>query len=121
MDVAKYSDGEWLTIVVTSDKELDPFRFKVQPIGELAAMAAAKHADSVTSMCIDAVVDWNLTSGDEPLPCDEKTKRLYLSRFAIYEVKSVNGVEPTERLNIAAAIVQFATRPDNFLKPSRPI
>lgn len=116
MDVTKYVDGEWLDIAVVSDREMDSFRFKVQPIGELAVMAASKHADGITSLCIDAVVDWNLTSGDDPLPCDEKTKRLYLTRFGMYSVKTVNGVEPVEPSNIAGAIVQFASKPDNFLK-----
>jgi hypothetical protein len=116
MDVMKYSDGEWLDIAVQSDREMEPFRFKVQPIGELAVMAASKHADGITSLCIDAVVDWNLTSGADPLPCDEKSKRLYLTRFGMYSVKSVNGVEPPDATNLAGAIVKFASKPDNFLK-----
>lgn len=116
MDVTKYVDGEWLDIVVVSEREMEPFRFKVQPIGELAVMAASKHADGITSLCIDAVVDWNLTSGPDPLPCDEKNKRLYLTRFSMYEVKTINGKEPQDKANIAGAIVQFASRPDNFLK-----
>jgi len=95
MDVSKYDlDGVWLTIEVRSERELEPFKFLVQPIVETGVKAAAKSPDEVTSLCIGAVVDWDLMNGPDPLPCNEETKRLYLTKFANYSVKTVNGVSP---------------------------
>jgi hypothetical protein len=117
MDISKYNlDGEWLEIEVESEREIEPFRFKVQPIGSAAFMAASKSADEITALCAEAVIDWNLTIGPDPLPCTSGEKEKYLGRFATYLVKTVNGKPPAETVNIAAAILQFASKPDSFLK-----
>jgi len=117
MDVSKYSlDGEWIKLEVKSDRELEPFEFKVQPIVEAGFGVASKSPDQLTTLCVEAVIGWNLTVGTDPLPCDETTKRRYLSKFATYMVKSVNGKEPKELTILAGAIVEFAASPDNFLK-----
>jgi len=118
MDVSNYGfDGAWVEIHIQSKKISDPFKFRVQPLGEMAIMAASGRPDSVTSLFVEAVIDWNLTLGKDPLPCDEKTKKLYLPRFATYAVKAVNGsASKGGRDNVAAAVVAFAADPDNFLK-----
>lgn len=117
MDVSKYAlDGEWITIAVDSDRELEPFEFKVQPIAEAGAVVASKSPDRLTTLACEAVIGWNLTIGTDPIPCDEKEKRRYLTRFATYLVKTVNGKEPEEPTNLISAIVLFASKPDSFLK-----
>jgi hypothetical protein len=117
VDVSKYAlDGEWIEVEVVSDRAVEPFRFKVQPIGSTGFMAASKSPDEVTTLCVEAVIEWNLTTGEEPLPCDEKNKRYYLSRFATYMVKAMNGKPPAQATNLAGAIVGFAASPDSFLK-----
>jgi len=117
MDVSKYAlDGEWIEIEVVSDRMVELFRFKVQPIGSTGFMAASKSPDEVTTLCVEAVIDWNLTTGEEPLPCNAENKRFYLSRFATYMVKTMNGKPPAQAMNLAGAIVGFAASPDSFLK-----
>jgi hypothetical protein len=117
MDVSKYSlDGEWISVVVNSTRELEPFEFKVQPIVEAGFKAASKSPDELTSLAIESVIGWNLADGTDPLPCDEQTKRRYLTKFAAYMVKTVNGKEPKGPTILVGAIVEFAGSPDNFLK-----
>jgi hypothetical protein len=117
MDVGKYQlDGTWISLTVDSDREFEPFEFKVQPIMEADYMAASKSPDGLTSLLIECVIGWNLTIGTDPLPCDDVNKRRYLPRFATYLVKAVNEVRPDEPTNLAGAIVGFAAKPDSFLK-----
>ncbi len=119
MDVSKYDfDGEWVEIVVESEKVTEPFRFKVQPVGELAAMSVSDRQDKITAMFIQAVVGWELTDGDKPLPCDEKAKQLYLPRFAMYLVKTVNGRSPNEEQEevVAKAIAKADAETDQAAK-----
>ena len=57
MDVTKYVDGEWLDIAVVSDREMDSFRFKVQPIGELAVMANLQRKAEAASRMFAMIVE----------------------------------------------------------------
>jgi len=154
MDVSKYAlDGEWIEITVQSDQELEPFKFKVQPMVEAGATAASKSPDAITTMFIESVIGWNFVIGTDPIPCDEANKRRYLARFATYLVAKINGHSPDEKqekiveqatarleaatdtdarmlamveqarekaklrvMNMAGAVVEFASKPDNFLK-----
>lgn len=128
MDVSKFDfDGTWVEIAVRSDKVLEPFRFKVQPIGFTESMAAfsGKVLDTMLKLFISAVVGWDLAADGTALPCDEETKKKYLSRFGTYMVKSVNGAalskvvddkEVWEDKSLAAAVIEFCGQPDNFLK-----
>jgi len=117
MDVSKYAlDGEWISIVVDSERELEPFEFKVQPIVEAGFGTASKSPDQLTTLACEAVIGWNLTIGTDPIACTDAEKRRYLSRFATYSVKAVNGKAVDGPTNLVAAIVMFAARPDNFLK-----
>ena len=128
MDVSKFDfDGTWVEIEVRSDKVLEPFRFKVQPIGFTESMAAfnGKVLDTMLRLFVSAVVGWDLVVGGKELPCDEETKKTYLSRFGTYMVKSVNGVslakvvddkEVWQHKSLAEAVIEFCGQPDNFLK-----
>lgn len=118
MNVSKYGfeDGKWIEIVVDSAKELEPFRFKVQPVGEAALAASFKRSDVITTIFIEAVVDWDLLDGATKLPCTAEAKQKYLPIFACYKVRSVDGVEEKEEANLALVVARFAQQPDNFLK-----
>jgi len=120
MDVSKYNfdaDGEWLKIEVKSERELELFEFKVQPLLEVGLVIASKSPDEITAAFIEVVVDWNLTDGpDIAIPCDEENKRKYLPRFSTYLVKAVNGEAQKGPKTLAAVIVDFASNPDSFLK-----
>lgn len=121
MDIAKYAvetDGAWLTVEVESARILEPFRFKVQPLLETNFVTASKSPDVTTRSFIEAVVGWDLTQGEgnEALPCTTENKEKYLPRFAMYLVKSLNGASPAQKTNLAAAVAEFASNPDSFLK-----
>ena len=117
MDVSKYQlDGEWIELTVESEREVEPFKFKVQPIMEADYMAASKSPDGVTALFMECVIGWNLTIGTDPLPCDDVNKRRYLPRFATYMVRRVGDNAPEDKMNLASAVVTFASKPDNFLK-----
>jgi len=119
MDVSKYdfeSDGVWVEIEVDSERELEHFRFKVQPLQESAITAEVTNPNAVTSMFIKSVIAWDLTIGETPIPCDEENKKKYLSRFATYAVRTLNGEAPKNQMNIAGAVTTFAQNPDSFLK-----
>lgn len=119
MDVSKFdfeSDGEWVAIEVVSDVVLEPFRFKVQPLLEASIVMASKSPDVVTRSFIEAVVDWDFVDGTGPLPCTAENKTKYLTRFATYIVKSMNGVALAGTKNMASAVLDFASNPDSFLK-----
>ncbi len=128
MDIGKFDfDGTWVEIAVRSEKALEPFRFKVQPLGfaESAAAFGGKALDTMLKLFISAVVGWDLVADGKELPCDEATKARYLSRFGTYMVKSVNGVslmkvvdgkEVWENQSLAGAVIEFCGQPDNFLK-----
>lgn len=118
MDISKFElvDGVWIAICVHSDVLTEPFRFKVQPLGEAATLASTRAEAAVTALFIAAVVDWDFTNDGQPLPCDEANKKRYLTRFATYLVASVNGKPTDGKSNMASEVMQFCLRPDNFLK-----
>ena len=117
MDISKYAaDGEWIEIEVESDRELEPFRFFVQPISVSEALAGIGTIERIVPFCVAAVLDWNFTIGADPLPCTPENKEKYLNRFGLYSVRKINGATPAEKSNLAAAVFNFARRPDSFLK-----
>lgn len=118
MDLNKYEfvDGEWISIEVKSDRILEPFRFKVQPITESMFRGQSKSPEGPLELAMAMVVDWEFALGEEPLPCTMENKQKYLPRFGSYLVKSVNGEPAVRDMTLAAAIMEFSGNPDNFLK-----
>ncbi len=108
MDISRYADGAWIEIEVESSRELGTFRFKVQPISELVMLEAGRRNEGLVPLAVDAVVDWNLTLGDSPLPCTKENRETYLRRFGLYLVRAINGKKAEAIVDTKAAEAALA-------------
>src|SRR4030042_2235499 len=83
LDVSKFQlDGEWLELRIKSKEGEKTLRIKLKPLSTEDQLDMAEVGGKDIKECFvnikDVVLDWDLKTGEEALPCTDENKKKYL-------------------------------------------
>jgi len=92
MEVKKFSAVAKYEVEIETKSGVEKLIFSVRPLPQfrVAEYRDEPESERLVSLLQDAVVDWNLESDGQKLPCNEENKKKYLP--AIFDLIDTKGV-----------------------------
>ena len=123
MDLEKLFSGEWFEFICVNDKGAEAtIRLKLLPSTTDEANVFQNLPKDISedeklgrslSLIAAHIIDWDFTSGGQPVLCTDEMKTKVLKSLIFLKLKPVEGKE-TEQLS--GDILRIVLNPANFLK-----
>ena len=121
LDVSKFQlDGEWLELRIKSKEGEKTLRIKLKPLSTEdqldMAEVGGKDIKEFFVNIKDVVLDWDLKTGEEALPCTDENKKKYLPFLITLKLAEDTEKEEGAKSIVGYKIMEFAQNFDNFIK-----
>jgi len=118
MDFSNYDSGEWLEIPRDVNGKPDPIKLKLvwMSLRETMTFRETDRSEKGLAESLDHIsrhiVDWNLESNGQKIPCTKESKDRYVEALIAIKVKNAAGEDST----VGREMVAFAANPENYTK-----
>lgn len=110
MEIKKFLATAEFTTEIETRNGVEKLVFKVRPLPQfrVAEYREKSESDRLINLLIDTVVDWNLESDGQKIPCNEENKKKYLP--ALFDLITTGGQ------TVGTALLTFCGDSKNFFE-----